>query len=146
MSMSNAFENALTLLILQNTNIANIGDATGLRGSSTAGSLYVSLHTADPGEGGAQNTSETSYGSYARVAVARTSGGWTVSSNVGSNAAAVTFATCTSGTATITHVGIGSSSSGTGLLMFSYALDTALSVSTGVTPSFPIGDLFTTAD
>ena len=35
-------------LIFQNLDCANIGDATGLRGSITAGSLYVSLHTANP--------------------------------------------------------------------------------------------------
>jgi hypothetical protein len=35
-------------LIFCNTDAPNIGDATGLRGSSVAGSLYVSLHTADP--------------------------------------------------------------------------------------------------
>ena len=39
-------------------------------GSSVAGSLYVSLHTADPGVGGGQNTNEATYSGYARVAVA----------------------------------------------------------------------------
>lgn len=38
MSKTNAFENALLELVFKNTNIANIGDATGLRGSSVAGS------------------------------------------------------------------------------------------------------------
>lgn len=65
-------------LLFVNSNAANIGDATGLRGSSTVGSLYVSLHTADPGTTGDQTTSEATYTSYARVAVARTSGGWTI--------------------------------------------------------------------
>jgi hypothetical protein len=58
MSKSNSLENALLLLIFNNTNFANVGDATGVRGSTTAGSLYLSLHTADPGEAGDQTTSE----------------------------------------------------------------------------------------
>lgn len=52
MSASNAFETALLTLIFNNTNLANVGDATGLRGSTTAGSFYIGLHTADPGEAG----------------------------------------------------------------------------------------------
>lgn len=50
MSATNSFETALMQHIYQNADIALIGDATGLRGATTAGSLYVSLHTADPGE------------------------------------------------------------------------------------------------
>lgn len=34
--------------------------------------IFVSLHTADPGETGTQTTSEATYGGYARVSVART--------------------------------------------------------------------------
>lgn len=64
-------------LLFKNTTWANIGDATGLVGSSTAGSLYVALHTADPSAGN-QNTSEATYTSYARVAVARSGAGWSV--------------------------------------------------------------------
>ena len=144
MSASNAMENGLLLLIFNNTNFALIGDATGLRGSSTAGSLYISLHTSDPGEAGAQNTNETSYGSYARVAVARSGAGFTVSSDTVSNAAAVTFPACSSGTPTLTHFGIGTDSSGAGVLLTSGALGSSLAVSSGITPSFAIGQLTNT--
>lgn len=133
-SKSNALENSLLLLIFNNTNIANVGDATGLRGSSTAGSLYVSLHTASPDEGGAQNTSEVSYGSYARVAVARSGAGWTVTGNSVSPAAAIDFPAATSGTATVTHFGIGTDSSGAGTLLYYGPVSPSISVSTGVTP------------
>jgi hypothetical protein len=61
MSKSNSWENSLLLLLFNNTAVANVGDATGLRGSTTAGSLYASLHTADPGEAGDQTTSEATY-------------------------------------------------------------------------------------
>lgn len=146
MSASNAFETSLLTLIFNNTDNANIGDATGLRGSSTAGVFYIGLHTADPGETGDQTTSETGYTSYARVSIARSSGGFTISGNSVSNAAAVTFPACTGGTATITHFSIGSDSSGTGNLFFSGALTSSLAVSNGITPSFAIGQLTTTAD
>lgn len=58
MSKSNNLENGFLLLLFNNSNFALVGDATGLRGSSSAGNLYVSLHTSDPGEGGDQSTSE----------------------------------------------------------------------------------------
>lgn len=61
-----------------NSAITLIGDATGLPAAATVGSLYVSLHTADPGVAGDQSTNEATYTSYARVAVARTTGGWTI--------------------------------------------------------------------
>lgn len=146
MSASNAFENAVLLLIFNNTNIANIGDATGLRGSSTAGVLYVSLHTSDPGEGGAQTTNETSYTNYARISVARSAAGWTVASNNASNTSTVTFATCGASGATLTHFGIGTDSSGTGNLLFSGALTSSLAVSNGITPAFSAGQLDVDAD
>jgi hypothetical protein len=141
MSASNAFELALALLIFNNTNAANIGDATGLRGSSTAGTFYVSLHTADPGEAGSQTSNETSYTNYARVAVARSSAGWTVSGSNVSNTATVSFPTGGASGATITHFGIGTDSSGSGNLLFSGALTASLSVSNGVTPAFSAGQL-----
>lgn len=141
MSATNAFETALLTLYFNNTDHANIGDAAGLQNSATAGSFYVSLHTADPGETGTQTTSEATYTSYARVAVARSGAGWTVSGNNVSNAAAINFPAATGGTNTITHFGIGSDSSGTGNLFFKGALSASLSVSSGITPSFAIGDL-----
>jgi hypothetical protein len=148
MSATNAFETSLLSLIFNNANIANIGDATGLRGSTTAGSLYVSLHTADPGEAGTQTTSEANYTGYARVAVARSGAGWTVSGNAFSNAAAVAFGPCTSGSNTITHFGIGTDASGTGNLLFKGALTASITVTStsNQTQTFAIGQLSGTAD
>ncbi len=137
MSKSDAFENDLLLLLFNNTNIANLGDATGVRGSTAAGSIFVSLHTADPGETGNQGTSETTYTSYARVAVARSGAGWTVSGSAPTQASPVAnidFPACTGGTATITHAGAGVSTSGANRLMYSGTVTPNISVSTGVTP------------
>lgn len=147
MSLSNAFETDLLTLLFNNTNIANLGDATGVRGSSAAGSLYISLHTADPGEAGTQSTSETAYTGYARIAVARTSGGFTISGNTVSNAAAINFANCTaSAGAAVTFFGIGVASAGATELMMSGALTSSYTVAIGNAPSFAIGALTATAD
>lgn len=146
MSKSNATENALLLLIFNNTDFASIGDAGGLQNSATAGSLYISLHTADPGEAGNQGTSEATYGSYARVAVARSGSGWTVSGSSVSNAAQITFPESSSGTNTVTYVGIGTDSSGSGVLLYSGALTSSRTVEVGGTPFFAIGALTATED
>lgn len=148
MSASNVFENALLNQILQNANIANIGDATGLRGSTVAGNLHVGLHTADPGEAGTQATSEATYTGYARVAVARTAGGWTVTANAFSNTAAVTFPTATAGSNVLTHFSIGTDATlaGTLLLKGAFVSPASLTVSAGITPQFAAGALTGTVD
>jgi hypothetical protein len=134
---TDAFETLFLQLLFQNANAANIGDATGLRGSTTAGQFFVSLHTADPGEAGAQNTSEVSYTGYARVGINRASGagGFTVSGNTvsfGTNP--TSFGACTAGSATATHFGIGTASSGAGVLLYRGALSASIAISSGVTP------------
>lgn len=149
MSLSNSSENNLLLLLFENTNWALVGDATGLRGSSTAGSYYIALHTADPGETGNQSTSEASYTGYARVAVARSSGGWTVSGTAPTqvaNAGIVTFGTNSGSTQTMTYFSIGLGSSGTTDMLVSGTLTSSLVVTNGVTPTFAIGNLVATAD
>lgn len=146
MSASNSFETALLQHILQNADIANIGDATGLRGSSTAGQLYVALHTADPGEAGVQSTNEANYTGYARVGVARSAAGWAVSGNAFNNAAVISFPACTAGANTITHFSIGVASSGAAMILFKGALTGSLAVSNGITPAFNTGALSGTAD
>ncbi len=122
MSKSNAMENGMLLLFFNNTDFANIGDAGGLQNSAAAGNLYISLHTADPGEAGSQNTSETAYTNYARVAVARSGAGWTVTANSVTNAGAITFPQCGVTGATITHWGLGTDNAGAGTLLYGNTL------------------------
>lgn len=143
MSKGNTFENDLLKLIFNATAIANIADDAA---SAPLTNLYVSLHTADPGEAGSQTTNEAAYTSYARVAVARTSGGWTVTNNSVVNAAAVTFPAATGGSETETYFGVGTASSGAGKLLYSGALTASLAVSNGITPQFGAGDLECTED
>jgi hypothetical protein len=139
----NVWENDLQKLIFNATAIANIADNAA---SSPITNLYVSLHTADPGEAGDQTTSEATYTSYARVAVARTSGGWTVTNNSVTNAATISFPAATGGTNTITHFGIGTASSAAGKLLYKGALTSSLAVSSGITPQFAASSLTVAED
>ena len=143
MSKSNDWENDLLLLVFQNTNAANIGDATGLRGSSTAGNLFISLHTSDPGEAGNQSTNEIAYTSYARVQLARTSGNFTVTGNAVAFAANVDFPAGTGGSGTATHFGIGVATSGSTKLLYKGALSPSIVCGNGVTPRINAGTVVT---
>jgi hypothetical protein len=144
--MTNAAEAALLDLLFLNTDWAGIGDAGGLQNSATAGSFYISLHTADPGEAGSQTTSEVAYTGYARVAVARTAGGFTRTVSTVANTALVQFPQATGGTATATHFGIGTDSTGTGNLLLKGALNASLSISNGIQPQFAAGAMTATVD
>lgn len=139
MSKSNAFETALLGLLFENTAITNLGDAGGLRATATAGSLYFSLHTSDPGEAGDQTTNEIAYTSYARVAVARSSSGWTVSGNAVAVDADVTFPTGSGGSGTATHWGLGTLSSGAGVLLYKGSISPTIVCGSGVTPKLTAG-------
>lgn len=135
MSKGNTLENGLLEHILNNADVANIGDATGLRGSATAGSLYLSLHTSDPGETGDQTTNEISYTSYARVAVARSGAVWTVTANSAVLASPpAAFPAGTGGSGTATHFGLGTASSGAGVLLYKGAISPNIVCGDGVTP------------
>jgi hypothetical protein len=145
-SKTNAFETALLGLIFLNNNIANIGDATGLRGSSAPGVFYVSAHSSDPGESGDQTSNEISYTGYARISIVRTSSGWSVSGNQATTLLELLFGLCTSGSGNITHIGIGTASSGTGFMLYKGPTSATLAFSPGINPKLPIGDLDITED
>lgn len=135
---SNTWQSQLLTLLFQNTNAANIGDATGLRGSSTTGSLYVALHTADPTAAGTQDSSEATYTGYARVGLARNSGAWGISGSsptVVSPVANIDFGLCTGGSNTITFFSVGVAASGAGTeILYAGPISPTISVSSGVIP------------
>src|SRR5215213_3306860 len=116
--LSNAAVTDLANLLFKNTTWAGVGDATGIVGSAAPGSLYISLHTADPGNAGDQTTRECSYTGYARVAIAR-GAAFTLTSQTISNTSTVTFGTNTGSSQTATHWAIGKSSSGAGEIICS---------------------------
>lgn len=132
MSKSNVFENDLLSLIFNGTPISNLADNAA---SGPLTNLYVALHTANPDEDGNQSTSEISYTGYARVAVARTSGGWTITGNSVSPVAAIEFAEMTGGAGgTATYASIGVASTGSGKILYAGALTPTVTVATGVIP------------
>lgn len=140
MPFSASFANSLMGLVFQNGNIANVGDAVGLRGSTAAGTFSVALHTADPGLGGSQSTSEVAYTSYARLTIVRSAAGWTVTGASASNAALAQFPTCTGATATATHISV-ALAAGASVIVFSGALSSSLAISNTIQPQFAIGAL-----
>lgn len=132
MSKGNTFEEDLLKLIFNGTAIANLADNSS---SGPLTNLFLALHSADPGEGGVQTTSEISYTGYARVAVARNSGGWTVTGSSVSPTAAVEFGEMTAGTpGTATHASIGTASSGGGKILYKGALTPSIAFAVGVVP------------
>jgi hypothetical protein len=134
------FDNDLLKLILNGTAIANIADNAS---SSPLTNLYLSLHTADPGAGGSQNTSEAAYTSYTRMAVARTSSGFTVSGASATLTSAVVFPAATGGSETETWAAIGIALTGPGKILYRGPITPNLTVSTGVSPQLTTGSTFT---
>jgi hypothetical protein len=134
------FAGDLLALIFNATTIANIAiNAT----SSPITNIYVSLHTADPTSSSQQTTSEAAYTSYARVAVARTSSGWTQSSNTIVPVATISFPAATGGSETESYAGLGQAASGSGLLFFAGAISPTIVVSNGVTPQLSTSSTLT---
>lgn len=141
MSKGNTIESEILALLFNATAIANIADNAA---SAPLTNLYVSLHTADPGEAGVQNTNETAYTGYARVAVARTSGGWTVTGSSVSPNANIDFGQCTASPgAAITHAAIGVAPSGATKILYKGALSASITMAVGVIPRIGTGSTIT---
>jgi hypothetical protein len=112
--------------------------------------LYLSLHTADPGEAGSQTTSEAAYPDYARVGITRDASGWAVSGPTATLDTEATFPECNASfglsTETITHISIGTAASGAGQILYSGALTAPVIVSALDTPRIPVAALTITED
>lgn len=139
MPKSTASANGLVNLILRNTDFTNVGDAGGLRGSATAGNLYVALHTALPAVGDAQNVSEISYTGYARVSLARATTWGAASAGQSFVAANIDFPPSTGGTGgTVTHFSISAhpttGASGAAPVLYAGVVSPTIAVANGVTP------------
>jgi len=124
------FSNKLLLLIFNATAIADIADNAA---STPLTNFYASLHTDDP-IAGDQTTHECTYTSYARVAIARTSSGFTVTNNVVVPVADIVFPTATGGSETAKFLVIGTDSTGAGMILYSNALDPVIAISSTITP------------
>lgn len=135
---ASTFANDLLLLIFQGTTIANVAQ----NATSPITNIYVSLHLADPTTHD-QAYSEAGYTSYARVAVARTSGGWTVSTNTVVPVSTISFPAATGGSETELYAGLGSVSTGAGLLFFAGSISPTIAVSNGITPQLTTASTLT---
>jgi len=115
-----AAQEAAVLNALMTATFTGAWNTIAQNASAPATNLYLSLHNASPGDAGSQTTNETAYTNYARVAVPRTTAGFTVSGatpTVVQNAAVVNFPQCGATGDTITHWGLGLSVSGAGTLL-----------------------------
>ena len=143
MGASTDWKNKMLLAFFNNTAITGV-----TQGAASAGSLYCALHTGDP-TAGTQSTNEVSYTGYARVAVARTSGGWTVATNNASNTAEVQWPQCTAqpgSTLTATYWSIGTGASGSTQLMYSGLIDNSgVIININTEPTADANDLDTNA-
>lgn len=128
---SKTFATDLLKLIYQGTTI------TGLARDdlSPLTSLYMALHTGDPGAAGTQSTSEVTYTGYARVAVPRDVTGFTVTDNVMNPTQTLEFGEMTGGTnQTATHMTIGTAPSGGGKVLARFTLSPSIDLKNAVTP------------
>lgn len=114
----------------------------GLSSKTAASTLYVSLHTADPGEDGAN--SEVSGNSYARVTAANSTATWTRTNSQIANNTPISFsAPSPSSWGTVTHFGIWkhSTSQAAANYIGGAALDNPRTTTAGVGLSFAAGAL-----
>ena len=130
MPKGSTFAADLLKLIFNATAIANVANNAT---TSPLTSLYIALHSADPGVGGSQTTSELAYTGYARQAVARSTSGFTVTGTSVKPNANVDFPASTAGTPVATHFSIGTAATGTGKILYSGAISPSMQIiTTGV--------------
>jgi hypothetical protein len=105
LALGDNYEGQLLQLLFNATPISNIAQNNA---TSPLTNLFIALHTADPGTGtsSTQATSEialtSGYTTYARVAVPRTSGGWTITGTSVAPVNTISFPTVPSGAAVVT--------------------------------------------
>lgn len=140
MSFFNTTENSILALIFNATAWANYADNAA---ASPQTNIHVSLHTADPGETGDLSTNEITYTSYARVNVARTSGGWTVTANSVSPVANIEFPAGTGGSGTATYGAAGKTGGGAAAGLMRGTITPNIVTGNGITPRLTTATTFT---
>ena len=110
-----------------------------------ATTLYLSLHAGAVGAGGDQTTNEVSYTGYARIALARNSGGIfaAAASAASENNGQLTFGLPTAGSFPInaTHIAIGEAASGAGTALLTGALASTIVINLNVQTNLNTGTL-----
>jgi hypothetical protein len=143
MSISDATESNILKLIYNATAWANYADNAA---TTPQTNIDNALHTADPADAGSMSTSEITYTSYARVSVARTSGGWTVSGISPTQVApvaAIAFAAGTGGSGTATNWSTGKTGGGAAAILFTGTVTPNIVTGSGVTPQLSTASTIT---
>lgn len=139
MSIANVTESAILVLIFN----ATAWTAVAQNAAAPDTNIVCALHTADPGDTGNASTSEAAYTSYARVNVARTTGGWTETSGSVSPASTITFPAGTGGVGTITHWSTCKVGGGAAAIYWSGTVTPQIVSGAGVTPSLTTASTIT---
>lgn len=143
MSISDVTEANLLKLVYNATAWANYADNAA---SVPQTNIDNALHTADPGDTGSMSTSEITYTSYARVSVARTTGGWTVSGTSPTQVApvaAIGFPAGTGGSGTASFWSTGKTGGGAAAILFSGTVTPNIVTGNGVTPQLSTASTIT---
>jgi len=141
MPKSSATRTSFLRLLFNGTAWANVADNAA---SSPATNFYLALHTADPGIGGTQSTSECAYSGYARVTSPRTSGEWVITDNSVSCTTEIAFPIAGVGANEVaTYASIGMLTSGAGIILYSGALSPNITIIEGVTPVLTLDSIIT---
>jgi hypothetical protein len=135
MSLSDAFENNVLLLVFNATTWADYAenDTTGPHTQ-----IATALATGDPGDAGTMSTSEVTYTDYARVNINRNSGGFTVTANAVVPAAEIAFVVGSGGSGTVTHFSWGKTGGGATAVHCSGTVTPNIVTGTGITPKLTV--------
>jgi hypothetical protein len=143
MSISDATEANILKLIYNATAWANYADNAA---ATPQTNIDNALHTADPGDAGSMSTSEITYTSYARVSVARTTGGWTVSGTSPTQVApvaAIAFPAGTGGAGTASFWSTGKTGGGAAAILLSGTVTPNIVTGSGITPQLSTASTIT---
>ena len=132
MSIADITENAILNLVFSATTWANYAQNAA---TTPETNIIVALHTADPGDAGAQNTTELAYTNCARQNVARSTGWTTASAGSVALAANLNFPASGAAGGTASFFSTGKSGGGASAILWSGTVTPNIAVSaSGITP------------
>jgi hypothetical protein len=143
MTISNTTEDAILKLVYQAAAWANYADNAA---ATPQTAVDNALHVADPLDAGTMTTSETTYTSYTRVAVTRSSlvAGWiqpaSGSISPGSN---IDFPAGTGGAGTISNWSTGKTGGAAAAILWTGSVSPTIAAGSGVTPRLTTASVIT---
>jgi len=135
MSISNVTEDAILRLVYTATAWANYADNAA---SAPQSNIGISLHNADPTDGGTANSNEVTYSGYIRRNVARLASAWMVSGGVVNPVLDITFPQSAGSAATASFFATAKSNGnppvGALPILWSGIIVPSIPLSSGITP------------